>query len=587
MKRFRWVVFLALAVTAGCGGDDPLTGPGGLTLTFTPGTLDLGTTRSATIQIANTGSSDLGPIELTGGQIAGPGGLPITGSQLASTPSQFPVLRAGATADVSVGVTLPNDIESGSYQANLTARVGDQTAAVLIVDLSVAVVSPFFGTVTITGGPTSIRQGAIETYTAEVRDSTGQVTTAETVTWSVVPFSAGLADAAGRIVGYAPGAASVVASVGGVTDELEVTVVARGAPSGSLISIGEGSITDRFTSDLWVHGNVAYTGTWGCRDASGNQCGNNGLLGNTLYVWDVSVPAAPALADSVQVDARTLNDVKISADGTLGVVTHQGSSDMMTGMTLLDLADPLHPAVISTLADSDFGLGVHNAWIDGNYVYLVLNGSSAASGLKVVDIKTPAAPTIVASFYGGSSLLHDVYVRDGLAFLSHWDAGLIILDVGNGIADGSPTNPAEVGRIDIPGFFVHNAWYWPAAGYVFLGDEVGVPGVMRVIDVRDPTAPVEVASLSIDGATPHNFWIDESRGIGYFAWYENGIQAVDVSGDLMGQLELQGRHIAELQFGSGGCIGTGLTCTWAPQLHNGNVYISEMNTGLRVLSPTF
>ena len=45
---------------------------------------------------------------------------------------------------------------------------------------------------------------------------------------------------------------------------------------------------------------------------------------------------------------------------------------------------------------------------------------------------------------GGRQLLrrlqlpHDVYVRDGLAFLSHWDAGLIILDVGNGMAGGSP-----------------------------------------------------------------------------------------------------------------------------------------------------
>ncbi len=485
-------------------------------------------------------------------------------------------------------MTIPAELQAGAYRADLTATVGEQTAAILIVDFSVSVVSPFFGTVTITSGTTTPRQGDIEVYTAEVRDSTGQVTTQETVTWSVVPFTAGLADASGRVVGYTPGGASVMASVGGASDDLSVTILDRGAPSGSFISIGEGSVTARFTSDHWEHGNVAYTGTWACRDSDGNFCSNDaGLLGNRLFVWDISAPSAPTLTDSVVIDARTLNDVKISADGTLGVITHEGSNDGLNGITLLDLADPLHPAVITRFVDSDLFAGVHNAWIEGDFAYLVVDGSSSASGLRIVDISDPAAPTIRAAFYGGSSILHDVYVRDSLAFLSHWDAGLIILDVGNGIADGSPTNPQEVSRIDIPGYLVHNAWYWPSAGYVFLGDEVGVPGVMKVVDVRDLAAPVEVASLSIDGDAPHNFWIDESRGIGYFAWYEMGIQAVDVSGDLMGQLELQGRRIADMQFGAGGCRSAGGTCTWAPQLHNGNVYLSDLNTGLRVLSPNF
>ncbi len=98
MTRFRSAVFLATIVAAGCGGDDPVTGPGGLTLTFTPGALDLGTTRSATVQITNTGTADIGPIELSGGQVAEPGGLFIPGSQLSSNPSLFPTLRAGASA---------------------------------------------------------------------------------------------------------------------------------------------------------------------------------------------------------------------------------------------------------------------------------------------------------------------------------------------------------------------------------------------------------------------------------------------------------------------------------------------------------
>ncbi len=63
----------------------------------------------------------------------------------------------------------------------------------------------------------------------------------------------------------------------------------------------------------------------------------------------------------------------------------------------------------------------------------------------------------------GSSGAYDVYVRDGLAFVSHWDAGLVILDVGNGIAGGSPTNPVEVSRVQTEGGNTNSAWYWPDA----------------------------------------------------------------------------------------------------------------------------
>ena len=289
------------------------------------------------------------------------------------------------------------------------------------------------------------------------------------------------------------------------------------------------------------------------------------------------------------VDARVVNDVKVRADGTLAILTHERSDDARNGITLLDLADPLHPAVIGRYTSPELSPGVHNVWIDGNYAYLVVDGQSASSGLKILDISNPAAPTIVASYYAGTSFLHDVYVRDGLAFLSHWNAGLVILDVGSGIEGGSPANPREVSRFTLPSYRVHNAWYWPDAGYVFLGDEIGVPGRMVVVDVSSLRTPVHAATLTIAGAAPHNFWLDESRGIGYFAWYEQGLQAVDVSGELLGQLELQDRRIASVQYGQGAaCVTAGQeTCTWAPQLHDGLVYVSDMNNGLRVLEPQF
>ncbi len=432
--------------------------------------------------------------------------------------------------------------------------------------------------VTITGS-SSARQGDLTAYTAEVRDGTGTIVSQPSLTWSVQPSAAGLITGEGEFVGYAPGSAMIVASANGVSDALQVTIGAR-ALVGGFSLVGRGVEVDRFTSDLWVHGNYAYTGTWGIRGLA---------LGNALFVWDISTPAAPVLTDSVKIDAITVNDVKVSADGAIAVITHENSGDLLNGITLLDLADPAHPTVITRYTDG-LEAGVHNVWIEGDFVYAALDASNPTTGgLAIIDISTPAMPQTVASFYAGASSLHDVYVRDGLAFLSHWDAGLVILDVGNGVAGGSPSNPTEVGRVVTAGGQTHNAWYWPQAGYVFVGEEdFGTPGVVHVVDVNDLALPVEVASFSVTGTPPHNFWLDEAQGILYVAWYETGIRALDVSGRLLGELDRQGREYAALQYdgpGAGCASGSG-TCNWAPQLHNGLIYLSDINSGLWVFDPS-
>lgn len=346
--------------------------------------------------------------------------------------------------------------------------------------------------------------------------------------------------------------------------------------------VGRGVVADRFTSDLWVAGDWAYTGTWGARGE-----GEVVAFGDALNVWDISDPTAPRLTATLTVDARTVNDVKVSADGALAVLTHEGSADGLDGVTLLDLADPGQPAILARYTDG-LETGVHNVWIDGDYLYIAVDG--VGQGLRILDIGDPSAPVQVASYYAGQSLLHDVYVRDGLAFLSHWNAGLVILDVGNGVAGGAPTDPVEVASIPLDGQ-THNAWYWPAAGYVFVGEEdFAAPGRIHVVDVAELDSPREVATFTVPGAVepPHNFWLDEDRAILYAAWYGHGVRAIDVSGELAGALEQQGRELGFSTYEGtppGGCTGTGATCTWAPQLAGGLLFVSDMNHGLVVLDP--
>lgn len=84
-------------------------------------------------------------------------------------------------------------------------------------------------------------------------------------------------------------------------------------------------------------------------------------------------------------------------------------------------------------------------------------------------------------------------------------------------------------------------------------------------------------------------WI--TGGILWLSWYQDGIYAVDATGELLGRLDRQGRTIMQVNYiqESTGCfdiIGND-TCTWAPQLHNGLLYVSDVNSGLWIFRPEF
>ncbi|HZD06428.1 MAG TPA: hypothetical protein VE173_16065, partial [Longimicrobiales bacterium] len=330
-----------------------------------------------------------------------------------------------------------------------------------------------------------------------------------------------------RATGF--GTARVTAAVGAARGDIDVTVTRPETESDGFTVLGSG-LAGSYTSDLWVHGEYAYTGTgpwWSCGGPEDPCDAREGRL----FVWRLLADGGLEKVDSLALPAPHVNDVKVSADGTFAVASQENGTAGEGGIVLIDLTNPAAPSIVSTFTE-DLEGGVHNTWIeriDGrDYVFVVEDGGSAG-GLHVVDVTDRTAPTSVARYYGGSSLVHDVYVRDGLAFVSHWNYGLVILDVGNGMTGGSPENPTEVGRVVTAGGHVHNAWYWPEGAKVFVGEEqfirtdgTGSVGVMHVVDVSDMTAPVEVAHFGVPGTTPHNFWMDEDRGILYAAWYEQG-----------------------------------------------------------------
>src|SRR5688500_19192998 len=73
-------------------------------------------------------------------------------------------------------------------------------------------------------------------------------------------------------------------------------------------------------AEVWPFGDVAYVSTFSSR----------------VYVFDITDPTAPKLTDSLVVDAHLVNDVSLTDDGKLGVLTREGASNRRNGLVFFD-----------------------------------------------------------------------------------------------------------------------------------------------------------------------------------------------------------------------------------------------------------
>ncbi|MBW3573167.1 MAG: hypothetical protein KY467_18885, partial [Gemmatimonadetes bacterium] len=348
------------------------------------------------------------------------------------------------------------------------------------------------------------------------------------------------------------------------------------------------------STDLWAFRGVdgrdyVYTGTWG---------GCAGCIGNRLFVWDVTDPARPTLTDSVLVDAQSINDVAVNEAGTLAAFGRRGAESRRNGVVLLDLADPAHPRQVADYWETVTG-GVQAVFFSGDLLYVVHAG---AAELVVLDVGNPADPRPVSRWSLQSTpsrYLSDVHVHDGLAYLSYWDDGLVILDVGKGIRDGTPQRPRMLSQVRYRTEWRNQHWghthyafpYVNRAGrrYVFVGDAILPPGadfnrrmeiggLLHVFDATDPERPVEVATYEVQGRGISKFWVQNDTL--YLGSHNGGLRAVEVSGPLRGRL--QRREVAVLATGDENGFIPNLTFTWAAMPHNGLVFATDFNSGLWV-----
>ena len=449
------------------------------------------------------------------------------------------------------------------------------------------------------------RTGDVVHFSASALDGAGGTLKNSAVRWSlsgsnssggaeVYPDGAFVAEKAGTYVimassGQHSAAASVVVRPRNVEREMDV--------------VAHVPMPDVQMSEEWIIGHHAYLST----------------IADKVFVYDIADPANPKLLDTLKVDARIINDISTTPDEKIGVFTREGASNRKNGIVFLDTSDASHLKVLSEYTATVTG-GVHSAYIDTHYVYLT---DDATGSLRVIDFQDPKHPKEVARWQTehptvvtfntkmgsmtSGRYLHDLQVKDGLAYLAYWRDGLVILDVGNGMAGGSPENPKLVSQYH----FNHYELYgdgWLAGthsvfrykNYLFVGDEVfpaifeiddrdriPVRAICHVMDISDIKHPKEVAQYEVPEGGSHNFWA--ANDMLYEGYYSGGARLLDISGELRGDLYRQGREIARFWTGDAKGFRPNLPFTWGGQpcsvtcdspLLNSLMYFNDIHSGL-------
>ncbi len=121
------------------------------------------------------------------------------------------------------------------------------------------------------------------------------------------------------------------------------------ASGGLAVQGGGRNVLERYTSDLWVQGAFAFTGTWGGvarQDSLGHL-----NAGNALKVWSLIASGEPFLTDSLILpDVGTVSDVEVGSNGTRLLLTAERGE--AGGFYIYALDGGGHPTFVASAGET-------------------------------------------------------------------------------------------------------------------------------------------------------------------------------------------------------------------------------------------
>ncbi len=300
------------------------------------------------------------------------------------------------------------------------------------------------------------------------------------------------------------------------------------------------------------------------------------IVGSTegVHFIDVTDPTNPtelAFVEGKAVGNQLVHRDYHSYNGFLYTVADEGPSSLQ----VIDMNNL--PASVEVIYDSnELLVQSHNVFIDTtNQILYACNGNGFE--LKLIDITDPANPVSLASYNSASlpvSQIHDMYVRDGIAYLNSAFQGLYVMDF------TVPTMPILLGTMtDYPqSGYNHSGWLSDDGDHYYLCDETHGMDVktVSVADLSDISVTALFNAESNSEQIAHNAIV--TGDLLYVSYYYDGLQVFDVSDP--------DNPVRKAFFDTfDGVSDGGYQGAWGvyPLLPSGNILLSDMNNGLFVI----
>ena len=234
----------------------------------------------------------------------------------------------------------------------------------------------------------------------------------------------------------------------------------------------------------------------------------------------------------------------------------------------------------------------HNIFVDKDNARLYavgFSGQGSSKAMVIYDLAdTPEDPALLAtinfnSFDEGNSIsnwyVHDVYVRDNIAYCSHGYSDYAIWDFTDA------TSPILLGTSEADGLnsYNHSSWVTEDLKYAYIAEEVPQKEI-TILDISDVTDIQYIGQFSdpllTNAPTPpraHNPFI--RADLLYISYYHDGLKVYDISDPLKPVVE------AYFDTASGHTSYSSYIGAWGvyPYLPNGCIAVSDIEDGLVLL----
>ncbi len=357
-------------------------------------------------------------------------------------------------------------------------------------------------------------------------------------------------------------------------------------------------VFDPPTSDLPVFAGVQFNDVWGYASPGGMEIA---ILGNSRYnlFIDVTNPAVP-----VELFRHSPGTSEIWRDfKTYGSYAYGVCDGCNEGLAVYDMSDVDCSGTITHVRQvtSQFGSS-HNIYIDEDNHRLYAVGVSGSTDMYIYDLlNDPSNPQLITSINfnvvlgsGQDFYVHDIYVRDNIAYCSHGWTGYYIWDLNDLSNVGAISSGGTIdllGSIETNGYN-HSSWITDDGLHAVVAEEVpdGLPLITLSLDLtasnrapiikeKEFTHKLEVGTNS--SPTAHNPYI--RNDFVFLSYYEDGLKVFDYSDPVNPVLHA---YYDTYTTNNGSYSGTEGAWGCYPYLPSGNILVSDIDFGLHILSVT-